>query len=104
MRPEGVWKIGKQTQMASAGLKFEDRLDGASNFCPWTEHINLMLEENGMLEIVEGKLVAPIDPIQLVAHTKKYVKARRILVDGIKNHIISHFSSKKTTRICGRPC
>jgi len=55
VRPEGVWKTGQQTQMATAGLRFEDRLDGASNFCPWRERINLVLEENGLLEIVEGK-------------------------------------------------
>jgi hypothetical protein len=63
MRLEGVWKTRQQTQMASASLMFEDRLDGASNLHPWREHINLVLEENGLLEIDEGKVVAPTDPI-----------------------------------------
>jgi hypothetical protein len=84
--------------MASASLRFEDRLDGASNFCPWRERISLVLEENGLLEIVEGKVAAPADPVQLAAHTKKDVKAKRILVDGVKDHIIPHFSGKKTTK------
>jgi len=44
--------------MAIAGLRFEDRLDGASNLCPWRERIGLVLEENGLLEIVEGKVAA----------------------------------------------
>jgi hypothetical protein len=49
--------------MASVGLRVEDRLYGASNVCPWRERIILELEENGLLEIVEEKVVAPIDPV-----------------------------------------
>jgi hypothetical protein len=84
--------------MVSAGLRVEDRLDGASNFYPWRERISLVLEENGLLEIAEGKVAAPADPVQLASHAKKDVKARRILVDGVKDHIIPHLSGKKTTR------
>jgi len=83
--------------MANVGLRVEGRLDGASNFCPRRKRISLVLE-NGLLEIVEGKVAAPANPIQLAAHTKKDVKARRILVDGVKNHIIPHLSSKKTAK------
>ena len=93
-----MWKTGQQTQMANAGLRFEDRLDGASNFYPWREHISLLLEENGLLEIAEGKVAAQADPTQLAAHTKKNIKARRILVDGVKDHIIPHLLGKKTTK------
>jgi hypothetical protein len=93
-----VWEIEKQTQMASAGLRFEDRLDGASNFCPWRECIGLVLEENGLLEIAEGKVATLADPVQLTTHNKKDVKARRIVVDGVKDHIIPHLSSKKTMK------
>jgi len=93
-----VWKTGQQTQMAILGLRFEDKLDGASNFCPWRERISLVLEENGLQEIAEGKVAAPTDLVQLAAHTKKDVKARRILVDGDKEHIIPHLSGKKTMR------
>jgi hypothetical protein len=84
--------------MTSASLRVEDRLDGASNFCPWRERISLVLEENGLLEIVESKVAAPADPVQLATHTKKDVKARRILVDGVKDHIIPHLSSKKSAK------
>jgi hypothetical protein len=58
----------------------------------------LVLEENGLLEITKGKVGAPTNPIQLAAHSKKNFKARRILVDGVKDHIIPHFSSKKTAK------
>jgi hypothetical protein len=91
-----VREMEQQTQMASAGLRFEERLDGASNLCPWRERIGLALEENGLLEIVEGKVTTPPNLVQLAAHNKKDVKARRIIVDGVKDHIFPHFSGKKT--------
>jgi hypothetical protein len=31
--------------MENAGLKFEDRLEGASNISPWKKRIALLLEE-----------------------------------------------------------
>jgi hypothetical protein len=34
-------------------LRFEDRLDGATNFIPWKERIALLLEENEICDIVE---------------------------------------------------
>jgi hypothetical protein len=78
-----------------AGLRFEDRLEGASNFCSWRERIGLVMEENGLLEFVEGKTVPPTDPAQQATHLKKNVKMRRIIVDGVKDHIIPHLFGKK---------
>jgi hypothetical protein len=66
--------------MASARLRFEDRLEGASNFNPWRE------------EFVEGKAILSADPAQQPAHLK------RIIIDGVKNHGIPHMSGKKTTK------
>jgi hypothetical protein len=85
-----IVEIEQQIQMASAGLRFEDKMDGASNLCPWRERIGLVLEENGMLEIAKGKVVAPVDPIQLANHNKKDIKARRIIMGGVKDNIIPH--------------
>jgi len=34
--------------MENAGLRFKDRLEGASNFSPWRERIVLVLEEQGL--------------------------------------------------------
>jgi hypothetical protein len=84
--------------MANAGLRFEDRLEGASNFSPWREHIALVLEEQGLWEFIEGTIVPPADPAQLVAHTRRDVKARRIIIEGEKDHIIPHLSGKKTAK------
>jgi hypothetical protein len=84
--------------MANAGLRFEDRLEGASNFNPWRERIALVLEEQGLWKFIEGTPVPPADPAQLAAHLRKKVKARRIIIDGMKDHIIPHLSGKKTAK------
>jgi 2-phosphoglycerate kinase len=42
--------------------------------------------------------VPPVDPTQIVAHLRKDVKERRIIIDGVKDHIIPHLSGKKTTK------
>jgi hypothetical protein len=34
--------------MASTNLKFEDRLNGASNFLSWKVRVALLLEENDL--------------------------------------------------------
>jgi hypothetical protein len=84
--------------MANADLRFEDRLEGASNFSPWRERIALVLEEQGLWEFVEGSTMLPTYPAQQPAHLRKYVKARRIIIDGVKDHIIPHLSGKKTAK------
>jgi len=58
----------------------------------------LILEKQGLLKIVEEKAVAPTDPVHRAAHNKKDVKARRIIVDGVKVHIIPHLFGKKTSK------
>jgi hypothetical protein len=42
--------------------------------------------------------VPPTDPTQLVAHIRKDVKKRRIIINWVKDHIIPHLSRKKTTK------
>jgi hypothetical protein len=79
----------------ATGLRFEDRLDEAMNFSPWKERIALMLEENEIWDIVEKTQVVPTDTVLLVTFTKKNVKAKRMLLDAVKDHIIPHVSGKK---------
>jgi hypothetical protein len=38
---------------------------------------------------------SPTDPQKLAMHKKKEVKAKRIIMDAIKDHLIPHISEKK---------
>jgi hypothetical protein len=84
--------------MASTSLKFEDRLDGASNFLSWKVRVTLLLEENDLWDIVKDVVPSPTDLQQLAAHKKREVKAKRMILDAIKDHLIPHISEKKTMK------
>ena len=49
--------------MATAGLRFEDKLDGASNFSPWKERITILFKEQALWDIVgaTATIVVPTD-------------------------------------------
>ena len=78
----------------------EDRIDGAKNFVPWKARILLVLEENELWdEVVKNTTTNPIviptttDAASLTAFNKD-IKARRIILDAVKDHVIPHILSK----------
>jgi hypothetical protein len=78
-------------------LKIEDRLEGETNFRAWKARIFLLLEENDLKEYVEGVIPSPIDPRELATH-KKEVKAKRVLLESVKDNLIPYIYEKKSTR------
>ena len=80
--------------MVSAGLRVEDRLDGGGNWTPWKARIVLLLGESELWEIVESAVTLPTDPILLTEFKKKNVRAKRIILDSVKDHIIPHVAGK----------
>jgi hypothetical protein len=79
-------------------LKIEDRLEGVTKFQAWKARIILLLEENDLKEYVEVVVSDPIDPRELVVHKKKEVKAKRVLLESVKDHLILHISEKKSAK------
>ena len=75
-------------------MRVEDRLDGGGNWTPWRARIVLLLEEYELWEIVETAVVVPIDPMSLAAFKKKNVKAKRVILDSVKDHIIPHVAGR----------
>jgi hypothetical protein len=60
--------------------------------------VTLLLEENDLWDIVKDVFRSPTDQQQLAAHKKKEVKAKQMIMDTIKDHLISHISKKKMTK------
>ena len=78
-------------------LRFEDKLDGGSNFSPWKERIVLILEESELWNIVEKSIIVPdktADAVGYAAYQKNNVKSKRLILDAIKDHVIPHVASK----------
>ena len=73
-------------------------MDGASNFSAWKTRVVLFLKETELWDIVESTVANPVtipsDATTKVAYEKKNIKAQRIILDAIKDHIIPHISGK----------
>ena len=80
--------------MATSGLRVKDRLDGGGNWTPWKARIVLLLKECELWELVGQVVILHIDPILLAEFKKKNVRAKRIILDLVKDHIIPHVVGK----------
>ena len=77
-----------QTCKQMIKMKVEDRLDGATNFISWKPRVLLILEENDLLKFVNEKVPEPEAEEAKYQWRKGEAKARRILVDSIKDHLV----------------
>jgi hypothetical protein len=73
-------------------------LDGEDNFRSWKHRIQVILEENELLDHVKKMLPEPEDKEAKAKFRKNEVKAKRILTDSIKDHLIPNISELKTTK------
>ena len=80
-----------------AGLWYEDRLEGFSNYSPWKERIKLVLQVNKIWEFAKKEVKKPSDPNELEIFEDLDVRARLIILDCVKDALIPHLSGKKNT-------
>ena len=78
--------------------KVEDKLEGANNFRAWKYRISLILEENDLDKYISEEVPAPKGDEAKSIHKKNLVKAKRIIANSIKDHLIPHVSSLKTPK------
>ena len=83
--------------MAPHGLRDQDRLDGLSNFSVWKARILIVLEAYHLRDHAEQVLAMPTDADLLRKHNEATRHAKRLIMDGIKDHIAPHIAEKKTT-------
>lgn len=56
--------------------------------------MEVALDDNGLKEFIEAEVPKPIDTAQVDAWQKKTVKCQRILLEGMKDHIVSSLQGK----------
>jgi hypothetical protein len=82
-----------------ACIIFEDWLDVISNYLQWKVRMSVVLKENKIWNYVSSIVVAPTTYlVALDLHEEKEAKYQRIILDGVKDHLIPHFDEKKTTQ------
>jgi hypothetical protein len=82
----------------SASTKLVDKLEGVENFCVWKYRIGLILEENDLARFIKEDVPKPANAAAKAKHQKDTIRAKRIIVDSIKDHLIPQVSSKKTPK------
>ena len=78
--------------------QLEDKLGGVDNFWAWKYRISLILEENDLDQyITEEVSELEVDDAK-VTHNKSMDKAKRIIANYTKDHLIPHVSSLNTPK------
>jgi hypothetical protein len=76
----------------------EYALDASSNYIAWKDRVEVVVEDNGLKEFIDKDFpkLAAIDIANLDAWQKKVAKVRRILLEGVEDHIVSSLHGKST--------
>ncbi len=79
-------------------MRLEDRLDGQASFRSWRSRLVLILEDNDILNYVKDVVPEPNDNAGKATHRKNLIKAKRILMDYVKDHLIPNICDLDTTK------
>ena len=84
--------------MSFNGLRLEYALDGSLNYISWKDKMEVVLEDNGLKEFIDNDVpkLGSSDAALLDAWQKKTTKTRRILLESVKDHIVSSLHRKDT--------
>jgi hypothetical protein len=82
----------------SASTKLVDKLEGVENLCAWKYIIGLILEENDLAKFIKENVSEPEEEAAKAKYKKDMVRAKRIIADSIKDHLIPQVSSKNTPK------
>ena len=77
-------------------LRLEYALEGSLNYIAWKDRMEVVLDDNGLKEFIDVDILKPAssDAAALDAWKKKKAKCRRILLEGVKDHIVSSLHGK----------
>jgi hypothetical protein len=82
----------------SASTKIVDKLEGVEKFCAWKYKIGLILEDNHLAKFIKENVPEPKEDEAKDKHKKDMIRAKRIIADSIKDHLIPQVSSKNTPK------
>ena len=72
----------------------EYALESNTNYVAWKDRMEAVLDDNGLKEFIDAEVAKPTDAAQVEAWQKKTPKCRRILLEGVKDHIVSSLHGK----------
>ena len=78
--------------------QLDENLREAKKFQAWKYKCSLVLKENELDTYISGKVPVPEGDEVKALHKKNLVKAKKIIDDSIKDHLIPQVSSLKTPK------
>jgi hypothetical protein len=82
----------------ATSMRVEDRLEGSRKFRSWKHRLQMILDKNDLLEHVIVGVPKPDEEEHKTKNKKNEKKAKRIVSDSVKDHLIPHISELKTER------
>jgi len=84
--------------MAVNGLRDQDNLDRASNFVVWKARILSILGIHRIKGFTLRVMAIPVDLVANERYKETMAKAKCIILDGVKDHVVPHIAEKETTK------
>eukprot|EP00253_Pinus_taeda_P008777 PITA_08777 len=81
--------------MAFNCLRLEYALDGSSSYISWKDHLEVVLEDNGLKDFIGQEVPRSNDATQLAEWKTCVARARRIILEGVRDHIVSSLHGKE---------
>jgi len=78
-------------------------LNGASNYVIWKTRILVVREEYDLEAYVKSVVVVLTDNDQKKKYKSRQGKAKRLILDGVQDHVVSHRARIQPER-CRKPC
>eukprot|EP00253_Pinus_taeda_P036312 PITA_36312 len=84
--------------MAFYGLRLEYALEGSLNYIAWKDRMEAILEDNGLKEFIDQEIpkLASTNAQELAKWKKCVAKVRWIILEGVRDHIVSRLHGKDT--------
>ena len=79
------------------GLRLEYALDGSSNYIAWKDPMEAVFEDNGLKDFIDQEIPKPTDKTEQVEWRECVARDRRILLEGVRDHIVSSLHGKETS-------
>ena len=78
--------------------KIDENIEGPENFRAWKYKVMLILEEHDLEHYIKDGVKEPEGEETKAKHKKDIIKAKRIIDDFVKGHLIPQASSKNTPK------
>lgn len=81
-------------------VRFEDRLEGETNFNSWKARVMNLLEENDLDGYVTSVVAEPLDDVGKTTYKSNQAKEKKVIFDSVKYHFIPVITPLNTSKEC----